>query len=100
MEVHPQVKYKWLVALGSVLGIVLTRIGYIRKLGAQITDSQKEEAEMKARQYVSWLDEQFFKDGCGSALLLLPVFEIGKVIYRNEYRGFVPQFWPLGFALG
>lgn len=47
---------------------------------------------MKARQYVSWLDEQFFKDGCGSALLLLPVWEAGKVIYRNEYRGFVPNF--------
>lgn len=49
---------------------------------------------MKARQYVSWLDEQFFKDGCGSALLLLPVWEAGKVIYRNEYRGFVPYFGP------
>lgn len=61
----------------------------IRKLGAQITDSQKAEAELKARQYSRWLDEQYFKDGCGSALLLLPVWEIGKVIYRNEYRGFV-----------
>lgn len=84
----------------SVLGIVFDRDQYIRKLGAQITDNQKREAEIKAQQYVWWLNDQFFKDGCGSALLLLPVWEIGKVIYRNEYRGFVSPFWPLGYVLG
>lgn len=58
-----------------------------------ITDEQKEEAERKMKEYSNWLDEHFFNGGCGSALLVVPVWEVGKVMYRNEYRGFVILFF-------
>lgn len=45
------------------------------------------------REYTQWLDEQFLSDGCGSGLLVLPLWEVGKVMYRNEYRGFVLRFF-------